>query len=271
MRASPLTAPLVVLFALFIALVAAGTPAQAGTLAGPVADPEAGSARLTDNALYRAGPVDRRGCAFDGGGLEGAAGAERRLGGVLRCLDDVWRSELGSVGVPFRAPETRFITRPVRDCGESWSDEAQAQYCDAERQITVMLDKAVVKDPQDKFLTLVLAHEYGHHVQLLTGISAAFDRLPLGDETEVFQQERRYELQAECLGGVFLGAVWDGLGQGPDGWRRLLDVERTTGDESATVPDHGKGDTIVRWLERGFTARSAAACDTWSAASAEVA
>ncbi len=271
MRASPLSAPLAVLFALLLTL-GAGTPARADAADDPAAgDSAAGPAPLTDNALYRAGAVERRGCPSTDGGLAGAAAAERRLRGVLRCLDDVWRAELSGVGMPFQPPETRFITGPVRDCGERWAEEAQAQYCDTKRQITILLDKTVVRDPQDMFLTLVLAHEYGHHVQLLAGISAAFERLPLGDETEIFEQARRHELQAECLGGVFLGAVWQGLGRGPDDWRRLLDVERTTGDEWATVPDHGKGDTIVRWLERGFAARSASACDTWSATSAEVA
>ncbi|SDL36086.1 hypothetical protein SAMN05421869_12520 [Nonomuraea jiangxiensis] len=79
------------------------------------------------------------------------------------------------------------------------------------------------------------------------------------------------ELQAECLGGVFMGSVWDSLDRPEEDWEDLLDLYRDGEDVQATVRTHGKSHNIAAWLDKGFRAASPQACNTWTAPSSKVA
>lgn len=225
---------------------------------------------LTANKLYRTGELQASQCPEREVGPKTVASAKRYLTAVLNCLNRSWGAHFKRAGLPFAKAKIGFITKPRKYCGEPWGSAA-ATYCDAERRFLVLLDDDLLDDPTDLFLFQTAAHEYGHHVQNLTGIARSYDRYPYRNKSELNEQNRRMELQAECLGGVFTGSVWDSLGErSEEDWEILLQITRDSGDEQAKNRDHGKGRNIAVWLDKGFRARSPQACNTWTVSSSKV-
>ncbi|MFG1947178.1 neutral zinc metallopeptidase [Nonomuraea sp. NPDC048826] len=143
-------------------------------------------------------------------------------------------------------------------------------YCPAERRFLVLLDDNLLDDPSDLLLLNVISHEYGHHVQELTGIDRAYHRHPYRNDKELNEQLRRLELQAECLSGVFMGSVWTSLDRTSADWDVLMRLTRASGDEKSEVRSHGKGRTIAAWLDKGRRAKDPRSCNTWTAPSSKV-
>ncbi|WP_165633614.1 neutral zinc metallopeptidase [Actinopolyspora sp. BKK1] len=111
---------------------------------------------------------------------------------------------------------------------------------------------------------VLLAHEYGHHVQRLSGIlRASAERADESAESSPasLRVTRRKELQAECFAGMFVArAVEDGLLDR----RRGVRLVETPG--SAKMADtHGSPANQRRWRKAGFREGSTSACATWTA------
>ncbi|HSH55557.1 MAG TPA: neutral zinc metallopeptidase, partial [Candidatus Limnocylindrales bacterium] len=112
----------------------------------------------------------------------------------------------------------------------------------------------------------VIAHEVGHHVQSLLGIS---DQVQPGDN----EASVRLELQADCFAGVWAHAVnAEGVFE-PGEINEALDAASAVGDDriqSATGgqvnPEtwtHGSSEQRQNWFNRGFTSGRPSACDTF--------
>ncbi|MEV0195837.1 neutral zinc metallopeptidase [Nonomuraea sp. NPDC050691] len=227
-------------------------------------------ADLTKNKLYGSGALDPSQCAERDIRPNHVPSAKRYLTAVLNCLNTAWGAHFERAGLPFSKARISFITKPRRYCGHAWGKYTAATYCDKERRFVMLLDKDTLGAPEDLFLFQTAAHEYGHHIQYITGMSDAFDRYPYKGKKELNEQIRRYELQAECLGGVFVGSAWESLDRTEDDWDELLDVTRESGDEYTKAADHGKGRNMAAWLDRGFRAAAPKACNTWVAPASKV-
>ena len=125
----------------------------------------------------------------------------------------------------------------------------------------------------------VIAHEVGHHLQSLTGVSAQVDDLRRrGQDVEGDGGPLvRLELQADCYAGV-----WAHHAQARHQWLEPGDIEEALatataiGDDTLqqrsqgqVVPDafsHGTSAQRVRWFRRGFDSGRMDACDTFAAA-----
>ena len=191
------------------------------------------------------------------------------LNEALRCLDRVWRPVLEKVQLPFRPAQVQVINQvTMQDCGRP--PEQNSFYCNgviylvpASYQQSVIAPVGVPTAAVD-----MLAHEYGHHLQELSGtlpaalaqIEAAGRRTPAGQELS-----RRAELQAQCLSGMFIGASFDAttvsLAQ-RDNYSR--------GDAPGAEPDHGQPQNFGSWFDKGVQLNTLDACNTWIAGSAEV-
>ena len=117
----------------------------------------------------------------------------------------------------------------------------------------------------------VLAHEYGHHVQNLTGVlgSANRDTGPQGGQVRV-------ELQADCYAGLWVGRALD-TGFIEDLTRQdvnqALDAAAAVGDdriqeraEGRVTPEswtHGSSDQRRTWFVRGIEGSGPNSCDTF--------
>jgi predicted metalloprotease len=179
------------------------------------------------------------------------------LEAVMKCLDKSWAAYFARADRTFRKPVVRYYDEPVRTvCGIPWPEGAAAFYCIGKNTLVLPLSGGWIEDRTDLYPFKVAAHEYGHHLQSLRHVRKGEDG-------------RRYELQADCLSGVFLGSVWSSLTRTRKDWAALRDVVKAGGDEGEEH-SHGTGANRVRWLERGYRAVSPAACDTWSAPASEV-
>ncbi len=181
-----------------------------------------------------------------------------------------WGGHFSRAREAFARPAVRFYDEPVGTvCGVPWPSDAAAFYCTNRRTLVFPLSGAWIENRTDLYPFKVAAHEYGHHLQSLTGVRRRYEARLRSQPSRQDELGRRYELQADCLSGVFLGSVRGSLGRGERDWDALLDAVRASGDEGG-YRSHGKGATRVAWLKRGLGSRSPAACDTWSAPASQV-
>ncbi|WP_249043285.1 neutral zinc metallopeptidase [Prauserella muralis] len=189
----------------------------------------------------------------------------------LRCLERAWRPVLEEAGAPVARVGLVLADDPDTACGDlPPASKATGLYCDVDG--TIYLPRARTLDalgerPVPHLATV--AHEYGHHLQQVSGILGAANRQLAGfpeDGPEDRELSRRVELQANCLAGMFFASV---AGRG----------SITADDADAAVSDfrnwidsdtHGTSATQLRWARTGYAATTVAACDTWSVPREEV-
>ncbi|WP_344980021.1 neutral zinc metallopeptidase [Streptosporangium fragile] len=221
-----------------------------------------GKTALVDNPIYKTGELEPQNCPEPPVRHVGSAkGAESYLAAILKCLDKSWTRQFAKAGLHFSTPKLKIVTRSGVDdgCGE-FPEGAQAVYCGEDKTIVVLLDKAALDDADSLFLFQVIAHEYGHHVQEYTGISHAFFYWKHPTTKAFRADQRRYELQADCLSGAFIGSVRHSLDRSKEDFAYL----RLLGTDSST---HGKAKNQAYWLTRGFQGKGPGACNTFAATS----
>jgi predicted metalloprotease len=193
------------------------------------------------------------------------------LQGVVKCLDKSWAAYFKRTRWTFRKPVVLYFEEPQSTvCGVAWPEHAAAFYCTERGTLVFPLTGRWIEDRTDLYPFKVAAHEYGHHLQSLTGVRRAYEVRVRAEPVRQDELKRRYELQADCLAGVFLGSVWGSLDRTGRDWEALVDATRASGDDGDDYRSHGKGATRVYWLKRGYRALSPTACDTWSAPTAKV-
>jgi predicted metalloprotease len=233
-----------------------------------------------------------------GGGVQQAADApaNRNAGQVcaanstyrfscqtLASTEDRWSAEFQAMGRSYQPPRMVFYTRGASSgCGQADSRMGPF-YCPADHGIyldTTFFDELAQRfaAPGDFAQAYVIAHEVGHHLQLLMGIEARV-RAAQGRASEAQSNaiQVRMELQADCLAGV-----WASLNDQVKNRLQPGDVEAglnaaaQIGDDTLqkrsqgyAVPDsftHGSAEQRQRWFMAGFRSGAIAACNTFAAA-----
>lgn len=155
-------------------------------------------------------------------------------------------------------------------------------YCPADRK--VYLDLGFFQDMQSRFQAggdfaraYVIAHEVGHHVQNLLGISEKTAALRQRmSEKDYNQVSVRVELQADCLAGVWAQHANSARAfLEPGDIEEALRAANAIGDDmlqkqarGVVVPDsftHGSSAQRMRWFKTGFESGRVADCDTFKA------
>ncbi len=218
-------------------------------------------------------------------GAGGAPGDElgRFASVVLADTEDTWHALFARMGRSYQEPTLVLFSDAVRSACGFASAASGPFYCPADRQ--VYLDLGFFDElgrrfgaPGDFAQAYVIAHEIGHHVQNLLGISNAVHRAQQqSSRAEANALSVRLELQADCLAGVWghhahrqrqllePGDVEEGLAAaGAIGDDRLQrQATGTTRPESWT---HGSSEQRVRWLYRGLDSGDPDVCDTFGGA-----
>jgi predicted metalloprotease len=124
----------------------------------------------------------------------------------------------------------------------------------------------------------VLAHEFGHHIQQLTGTMA--DVQARGQSQGPKSAAVRLELQADCYAGVWFGAATSDPNSpiaevSQDDLDRAVDAAAAVGDDriqnktqGQVTPEswtHGSAAMRQKWLSQGFTAKDPKSCNTFAA------
>ncbi len=199
---------------------------------------------------------------------------------VLGSTEDSWgRMFPQQVGKPYVQPTLVMFSGSVSSaCGRATSASGPF-YCPADRK--VYLDTSFFNElsqrfgaPGDFAQAYVIAHEIGHHVQTLLGVSDQVRRAQArSSEKEVNALSVRMELQADCLAGVWGKANIGRLE--PGDVEEALTAATAIGDDrlqrqsrGMVVPDsftHGTSEQRVRWFKIGLASGQIADCDTFSA------
>ena len=201
---------------------------------------------------------------------------------VLGDTETTWHKIFGQLGQQYKEPRLiRFTDRVNSACGSA-SSAVGPFYCPGDQQIYIDLSffrdlKERYGAPGDFAQAYVIAHEVGHHVQTLLGISGKVHAAKRGkSEAQANALSVRQELQADCFAGLW--------GHAANIDRNLLekgDLEEALraasaiGDDRlqrqagrAVVPDsftHGSSAQRMKWFRRGFDTGDFNQCDTFAA------
>lgn len=204
---------------------------------------------------------------------------------VLGDTEDTWKQIFQQGGQTYKELKLVLFSGQVQSaCGHATAASGPF-YCPADQQ--VYLDMAFFREMSQRFgaagdfaQAYVIAHEVGHHVQTLLGVS---DQVQQARQSGQRMEGAngllvRQELQADCFAGV-----WAFNGQKRLNWLEPGDIEEALNAANAigddrlqqqgqgrVVPDsftHGTSAQRVRWFKAGFAQGQIDQCDTFGAKS----
>jgi uncharacterized protein len=202
-------------------------------------------------------------------------------------LDDVqrfWTKTFADSGRTYTDAKLVLFTGSTSSgCGGATS-AIGPHYCPVDNK--VYLDLGFFRELRDRFgapgdfaEAYVLAHEIGHHVQDLLGISDKVDQemQASGGGEGATGLSVRLELQADCLAGVWAHSSYErnhlSSGDVEEGLRAAAAVgddrlqKQATGRVDRETWTHGSSAERVRWFKAGFDSGSTSSCDTFAASS----
>jgi predicted metalloprotease len=222
------------------------------------------------------------------------ANAERecRLSATVQSLDAYWEATLPAAGLQVAAADVQpgvvsFTAATDTGCGAATASTGPF-YCPPDR--TIYLDLSFYDLLSSQYGAsggslaemYVVAHEYGHHVQQLTGVFDRADRSGSGDDSDSV----RVELQADCYAGLWAGHAATTVDPDtgvtflePISRQELADAlsaAAAVGDDhiqqqsgGGVDPDtwtHGSSEQRQQWFTTGYEQGTLAACDTFAVA-----
>ncbi|MDH4040855.1 MAG: zinc metallopeptidase, partial [Gammaproteobacteria bacterium] len=201
---------------------------------------------------------------------------------VLASTEDTWQQVFQARGGSYRVPTLVLFSGRVNSACGLASSAVGPFYCPGDQKLYI--DLSFFDDLQQRYgapgdfaQAYVVAHEVGHHVQTLLGISQQVQEAGRGkSKAQVNALSVRQELQADCFAGL-----WGNQANRQRQWLDPGDLEEALraataiGDDrlqreagGQVVPDsftHGTSAQRVAWFKRGFESGDIKACDTFAA------
>ena len=238
--------------------------------------------------LSQLGGVDgsSQGGSGEAGTLEGCETEEDanskvdcRIGFTVSSLDTVWQSQLAAqTGVAYVRPAVNIFTDSTfTGCGSATSAVGPF-YCPANQTIYIDTSFYDTLERQlgaggDFARYYVLAHEYGHHIQTITGISQQIRSAQQQNPSRRNQLQVLMELQADCYAGVWAGKNSDLIEPGDfeEGMEAAAAIgddaisERMGGRASPESFTHGTSEQRMEALRLGMRSGDDTTCDRYFA------
>lgn len=189
---------------------------------------------------------------------------------VLGSTEDVWSQIFKQVGSTYTAPKLKMFTNSTTSgCGGA-SAAMGPFYCPADQKVYIDLSfcnelRTRFKAPGNFAVAYVVAHEVGHHIQNLLGISEQVQKMRGRiSEAEYNKLSVKLELQADFLAGVWAYHERQTTGMiEPGDLEVALNAANAIGDDKLQqeaqgyiVPDaftHGASQQRMYWFKKGFT------------------
>ena len=198
---------------------------------------------------------------------------------VTTDVNDNWEQYFAQTNQQYqRVPLVLFEGQENTGCGVG-SSATGPFYCPADQR--AYLDVGFFDElhkqfgaPGDFAAAYVVAHEVGHHIQTLTGVSERVQRESQRNQDDANELSVRQELQADCFAGVWgYSANQRGILEEGD-LEEALTAATAIGDDRIQAQSgqrvnpetwtHGSGEQRVKWFRKGFETGDANQCDTFS-------
>nr|WP_315430509.1 neutral zinc metallopeptidase [uncultured Albidiferax sp.] len=201
---------------------------------------------------------------------------------VLADTEDVWKGVFAKAGGTYKEPALVLFRGSTRTaCGQGQAAMGPF-YCPGDQKVYIDLGfyetlKNRLGAPGEFAQAYVIAHEVGHHVQNLMGISAKVDGMRSRvSQTQYNALSVRLELQADCFAGVWAHHAQNARQILENGdIESAMNAAAKIGDDALqragggeVVPDsftHGTSAQRQRWFSTGFQTGVVKSCDTFSA------
>ncbi len=253
-----------IIIALLGAVIFGVDPAQTIAVIGGIdqqqSAPQQTGGELSEQQVCTSGPYAREACQ------------------ALTSLNETWEVQFRNAGVPFEQPTLNLFPSGrvnTNGCGSA-SSASGPFYCPAD--LTIYIDTqfydqlAQMSGTGGDFARLyVIAHEYGHHIQNITGLASQVRSLQQRDPRAANQLQVRMELQADCYAGV-----WAGLNRSriePGDMEEGLQAASSIGDDTLQRragqrinPEqftHGTSRQRMDALRRGLESANYAVCNSY--------
>ncbi|KAA8731174.1 neutral zinc metallopeptidase [Acinetobacter qingfengensis] len=222
--------------------------------------------------------------------------AKQFVATVLADTEDTWSPIFQQLGGTYQAPKLRLFSGSVQSACGAASSAMGPFYCPADQKVYIdtqffqdMRSQMGISGEQnqtelsrkdqagDFAMAYVIAHEVGHHVQNLLGISSKVNQMQSqANQAQANQLSVKLELQADCFAGLWANKNQQRtqfLEQGDIA--EAMDAAEKIGDDylqrkarGEVVPDsftHGTSAQRQRWFEKGFQTGDIQQCDTFNA------
>ena len=203
---------------------------------------------------------------------------------VLADTEDVWKEQFRAAGQTYAEPNLVLFSGAVQSaCG--FAEAAMGPfYCPGDGKVYIDLSfyrelKRNMNAPGDFAQAYVIAHEVGHHVQNLLGLSRQMEAMRRQVyKTEYNRLSVKMELQADCFAGLWAHHAHRARQVvEPGDIDEALNAASQIGDDRLqkqqrgyVTPDsftHGTSAQRVSWFQRGYQTGRFDNCDTFNAAS----
>lgn len=209
------------------------------------------------------------------------AAARELVSVVLADTEDTWKALFAAGGGTYREPTLVLFRNATQTACGTGQAAMGPFYCSADEKVYIDLSfydqlHSRFQAPGDFAQAYVIAHEVGHHVQHLLGISGKVQKArQRAGEKEGNALSVRLELQADCLAGVWAHHAQRSrqLLEAGD-LEEALTAATAIGDDTLqknaqgyAVPDsftHGTSQQRVQWFRTGMEAGNLNACDTFA-------
>ncbi len=199
---------------------------------------------------------------------------------VLDDIQDSWEVQFQQGGSTYERAKLALFEDGVETGGCGFApSQVGPFYCPADK--TAYLDLSFIEELATKYEAegdfapaYVLAHEIGHHVQNITGVSSEVRNRQQRNPDDANDLSVRLELQADCLAGVWAHSTYE-EGNLEDGdFEEGLAAAAAVGDDrlqkqagAEVNPDtwtHGSSEQRQSWFTRGYESGDPDSCDTFS-------
>ncbi|GGP18171.1 neutral zinc metallopeptidase [Nonomuraea glycinis] len=236
---------------------------------------------LKNNTVYRAGALPRLRCQAGNVSIHSHSQLKSLILRTGRCMGNAWGQILRKQGIPFSPPNYAIVAGRGRGaCGDYPAAGSMVPYYCPRNNTIYASTTAMAKGNGNARgygqiiswhggIISMMAHEYGHHVQNVTGLMDSWwaQTIDSSSRSGKLALNRRMELQATCFGGMWMRSVAGTYPVTSANRGNLFWFYSQVGDYPGFPRDHGSRTNNNRWFRQGWLKSQAYQCNTWMAAS----